>query len=110
MGLLEYFAISMTCLAVALCGLGLIDDWRKWRTRKEAYEEILLSDARKIKISIFNYPWLFQAPYKGMLPVAFFLAIGAVGVKFGWAAVGVLWIFVLIMAAIAIVVIFFTER
>lgn len=94
---------------------------KDWLTPKKEEEEIKLPDGRKVKIKIpppldFDYPWnrgkhwLFRSPYRGISPFAFFLVIVAVVIKYGWATVGIIWIFVLLMGGIGITMALFEKR
>jgi hypothetical protein len=87
---------------------------------KKDYEEITLPDGKKVKARIsppldLDYSWnrgkhwFFRSPYRGGSPFALFLVILAVGLKYGWAAVGLVWIFVLVMGAIGITINLFTK-
>ena len=84
-------------------------------TPRKEEEEIEFPDGRKVKVKIsppldFDYPWnrgkhwFFRSPYRGMSPFAFFLVIVAVSTKYGWALVGAIWVFVLIMGGIGIII------
>src|SRR5678810_969079 len=72
---------------------------RKLAYSKKDYEEITLPDGKKVKARIsppldLDYSWnrgkhwFFRSPYRGGSPFALFLVILAVGLKYGWAAVG----------------------
>jgi hypothetical protein len=113
----NYFAISMTCLAIISYGWLLVKDWR---TPKKEEEEVTLPDGRKIKVKIpppldLDHPWnrgkhwFFRSPYRGTSPFVFFLVIVAVLIKYGWAGVGVIWIFVLVMGGIGIIISLFEK-
>jgi hypothetical protein len=115
---LKYFGMSMTCLLVISYGWRLVEEWR---TPRKEEEEIELPDGRKVKVKIsppldFDYPWnrgrhwFFRSPYRDMSPFAFFMVIAAVSINYGWAGVGGIWIFVLILGGIGIIISLFESR
>ena len=110
---MEYFGISMTCLAAISYSWWLVEDWRK--PKKEEEVEVTLDDGRKITAKIprpldRDYPWnrgkhwFFRSPYRGMSPFASLLILLAVFIKFGWAGVGAIWILVLVMGGIGMII------